>query len=63
MELSQPVVLVLVEDQIELPILQQLLLMPTQTTTQAQQQQDTQVPLQLQHLQPQQLQPHLDFVK
>ena len=61
MELFQPVVLVLVQVQIELPILQQLLLMPTRTTTQVQQ--DTQVPQQLQHLQPQQLQPHLDFVK
>ena len=62
MELFQLVVLVLVEDQIELPILQQLLLMPTRATTQVQQQ-DTQVQRQLQHLQPQQLQPHLVFVK
>ena len=62
MELYQSVVLIKLEVQIELPILQQLLLMSTQATTQVQQQ-DTQVPRQLQHLQPQQLQPHLDFVK
>ena len=62
MQVYQPVVLVLVQVQIELPILQQLLLMPTRATTQVQQQ-DTQVQRQLQHLQPQQLQPHLVFVK
>ena len=61
MELFQSVVFNPVV-QIELPILQQLLLMPTRTTTQVPQE-DTQVPRQLQHLQPQQLQPHLDFVK
>ena len=63
MELYQSVVLIKLEVQIELPILQQLLPMPTQQTTTQVPQEDTQVPRQLQHLQPHQLQPHLDFVK
>lgn len=46
---------VLLEVQIVLPIPQQLLLMLTQTTTQVQQQ-DTQLPQQLRHLQQLQLQ-------
>ena len=47
---------------LELPIPQQLLLTLSQTPTEAQQE-DTQVPRQLQHLQQLQLQPLWDFVK